>query len=148
MASNREQICELTLECFNEVCLIMDEQFGIDGWTKEQIKDAFNNKAVKVLGTFIGTELACIAFILISLDDINLLEIATKEKYKRQGLAKAMLNHIFNMTKQGQSFSLEVKSQNQNAINLYTNFGFKTLHVRKKYYQDGDDAFCMFMYKN
>ncbi len=149
MSNNNETIIkELTIEHFNDVLEIMNEQFGKEGWTSEQIKDAFNNSSVKVLGAFTKDELANVAFILITIDDINLLEIATREKFKRQGLAIAMLKYIFDMVTTGQSFSLEVKSKNQSAINLYTKFGFKTLHVRKKYYKDGDDALCMFLYKN
>ena len=38
---------------------------------------------------------------------------------------------------------LEVRSSNTPAINLYKKAGFTNLSVRKKYYDDGEDAVVM-----
>lgn len=141
-----KQLKKLTINDITEIYNLSVEQFGKEAWSILQIKDAFNNKSVSYYGIFDERELVCFACILCTMDDINLLDIATKESYKRQGFAKKMLTYLISLKKDGQSFSLEVKSKNIPAINLYTSFGFKTLNIRKKYYKDGDDALCMFLW--
>lgn len=139
------QIKKLDKSYINELQKIYIEQFGAESWTYEQILSAFNNQAVSFFGVFVDEKLVSFASILTSVDDINLLDIATLEEYKNKGYAKALLKYLISLKKLEQTFSLEVKSKNKPAINLYESFGFKTLHVRKKYYKDGDDALCMFL---
>ena len=89
--------------------------------------------------------MVCIASILESMDSVDLLDIATKNKNKRQGYAKALLKHIINIF--DKPIFLEVKSKNQPAINLYTSVGFEVVNTRKNYYKDGDSALCMMLKK-
>ena len=138
------EISKLSINSLDELVEIYNEQFGSEAWTKKQIEDAFNNKAISFYGIYENKELVCFASILESLDDINLLDIATKENYKHKGYASGMMKFLMSLKKSEQTFSLEVKSKNKTAISLYEKFGFKTLHIRKKYYKDGDDALCMF----
>lgn len=139
------QIQKLNASHIDALQKIYNQQFGAESWTKEQILSAFLNQAVSFYGIFNEEKLVCFASIMTSLDDINLLDIATLEEYKNKGYAKAMLKYLISLKELGQTFSLEVKSKNYIAINLYTSFGFKTLHIRKNYYKDGDDALCMFL---
>ena len=140
------EISKLNLNSLAELIEIYNEQFGTEAWTETQILDAFNNNAVSFYGIYENKMLVCFASILESLDDINLLDIATKEDYKNKGLASILMEFLISLKKEEQTFSLEVKSKNKTAIKLYEKFGFKTLHIRKKYYKDGDDALCMFKY--
>ena len=139
------QIVKLTTQNLNELVELYNQQFGDEAWTKEQISSAFNNNSVAYYGILEGAELVCFAGIMESLDDINLLDIATKNGFKQKGYAKAMLRFLIALKKENQTFSLEVKSKNLPAIKLYESFGFKTLNIRKKYYKDGDNALCMFL---
>ena len=139
------QIHQLKKSHIDDIQKIYNQQFGIEAWTKEQILSAFDNQAVSFYGIFDGDCLVSFASILVSIDDINLLDIATLDSHKNKGYAKALLKFLISQKKSNQTFSLEVKSKNIPAITLYQSFGFKTLHVRKKYYKDGDDALCMFI---
>lgn len=139
------QIQKLNKSYINELQKIYVEQFGAESWTYEQILSAFDNQAVSFYGIFDGNCLVSFASILVSIDDINLLDIATLDSHKNKGYAKALLRFLISQKQPNQTFSLEVKSKNIPAITLYQSFGFKTLHVRKKYYKDGDDALCMFL---
>lgn len=139
------QIKKLDISHIDELEKIYNQQFGAESWTHEQILSAFSNPAVSFYGVFENNQLVCFASILQTIDDINLLDIATLQDFKNKGYAKAMLVFLLSQKKHEQTFSLEVKSKNTPAINLYTSFGFKTLHIRKKYYKDGDDALCMFL---
>ena len=124
---------------------LFKEQFIDDLWSKKDIIESFNNKVISFYGIFDKDKLVCVCSILETLDDINLLKIATKHEYKKMGFAKNLLQFLISLKKQNQTFSLEVKSQNVPAIKLYESLGFKTLHIRKRYYKNGDDALCMFL---
>ena len=141
------KVVKLALNHINIVYKLSKEQFKEESWTLNQLIDSFNSGSTAFYGVFNKDELVCFASILISPDDINLLDIATKETYKKMGYAKKLLAFLISLKSQEQTFSLEVKSKNTPAINLYTSMGFKTLNIRKKYYKDGDDALCMFIEK-
>lgn len=138
-------IQKLSIKNLNELENLYIQQFKDEAWTKEQIKSAFMNNSISYYGIFQKEELISFACIMITLDDINLLDIATKDGYKNKGHAKEMLKFLIGLKNDEQTFSLEVKSKNLPAINLYNSFGLKTLNIRKKYYKDGDDALCMFL---
>ena len=139
------EISKLSIDSINELYEIYVEQFKNESWTLKQIQDSFNNKFVSFYGIYKNGELVSFASILTSIDDINLLDIATRENFKKRGYAKQLLCYIIGLKKENQTISLEVKSKNKTAISLYEKFGFKTLNIRKKYYKDGDDALCMFL---
>ena len=61
-----------------------------------------------------------------------------------QGLAGEMLKDFewhCSETYQADSVMLEVRVSNLAAIRLYEKFGYQRIHKRKRYYQDGEDAF-------
>lgn len=139
------EIIKLSIDSINELYEIYEEQFKNESWTLKQIQDSFNNEFVSFFGVYENGKLVSFASILTSVDDINLLDIATRENFKKRGYAKQLLCYIIGLKKENQTISLEVKSKNKTAISLYEKFGFKTLNIRKKYYKDGDDALCMFL---
>ncbi|MCI7003215.1 MAG: ribosomal protein S18-alanine N-acetyltransferase [Clostridia bacterium] len=141
------EIVKLNSAHIDKVENLLKEQFGNEAWNKSQIASSFNSNSTHFYGIFDGETLITVASILVTPDDINLLDIATSENYKHKGYAKTLLKYLLTLKDDGQTFSLEVKSKNTSAINLYTKLGFKTLTIRKKYYKDGDDALCMFLEK-
>ncbi len=141
------EIVKLSVNNIDEIADLLKEQLKSEAWSKDQILSSFNSGATSFFGIYDNNVLICVASILVTVDDINLLDIATKEEYKRQGYAKTLLNYVISLKTPNQSVSLEVKSKNIPAINLYKSVGFKTLHTRKRYYKDGDDAWCMFIEK-
>lgn len=139
------KIKKLTINNIDELYDLYVQQFKNEAWTLDQIKSSFNTNSTYFYGIYQENILASFISILVTVDDINILDVATHENFKRQGLAKQLITYVINMKTSEQSVSLEVKSKNIPAIKLYESFGFKTLHVRKKYYSDGDDALCMFL---
>ena len=138
------KIIDLNVDYVDQIYDLFREQFKNEAWNKEQILQSFNSSSTKFYGIFDGC-LVCAISILESVDDLNILDIATKQTHKNMGYASALLQHIIDRRKNGQTISLEVKEYNIPAINLYKKFGFKTLSVRKRYYKDGKDALCMFL---
>lgn len=139
------EIKKLNNQHIEQIYQISTQQFECESWTQKQIQDSIESKSNICLGVFEREQLVSYAISQDSIDDINLLLIATKQNQKNKGYAKLLMQHLDDMsTKQNKTFSLEVKSTNTVAISLYQKFGFKTIHIRKKYYKDGADALIMF----
>ena len=70
--------------------------------------------------------------------------IFVKEEERKKGVASKMLEYMLNNLKEEciETIDLEVNSLNKKAINLYQKYGFKTVSIKKKYY-DGIDGFLM-----
>ena len=138
------EIKQIKINQIDEVYDLICEQFGDEAWSKDQLKDSFNSNSTKFYGLFKNDKLTCFSCVLETPDDVNILYIATKNEFKRQGYAKKMMSFLIDGLKENQTLSVEVKSKNVCAIKLYELFNLKTLNIRKNYYKDGDDALCMF----
>jgi ribosomal-protein-alanine N-acetyltransferase len=78
--------------------------------------------------------------------ELHILAIATHPDFRGRGVAAQLLGHVLDVARQaGCSLAtLEVRRSNAPAIALYERAGFKTVHVRARYYQDdGEDALVM-----
>jgi ribosomal-protein-alanine N-acetyltransferase len=56
-------------------------------------------------------------------------------------LIRAMINEV--VREEIPKISLEVREGNTNAIQFYEHLGFKKMHERKRFYQDGETAWVM-----
>ena len=89
-----------------------------------------------------------VGFILIDLfdDRAEVIDIAVSLLYRNKQIGDKLLKHIIEICKNKgcENITLEVKVNNQPAIKLYKNNGFKILSIRKKYYSNGTlDAYLM-----
>lgn len=139
------EVKKLNKNNIQDLMSIYNEQFGNESWSREQVLSSFDNQAISFYGIFCDDMLVSFVSVLQTIDDINILDIATLQHYQGKGFAKKLINFLISNKQQNQTLSLEVKSKNTRAITLYKSFGFQTLNVRKKYYKDGDDALCMFL---
>jgi len=76
---------------------------------------------------------------------LELHKIVIDSRYRNRGLAFNFLNQILDHYKKQnyRKIMLEVSKQNLPAIQLYKKLNFKIIQVRKKYYQNNQDAFIM-----
>jgi ribosomal-protein-alanine N-acetyltransferase len=80
--------------------------------------------------------------------ELHVLSIATHPDHRRRGLAGLLLAHAIEAARAMRATlaTLEVRKGNAPAIALYERIGFRTVHVRARYYADGDeDALVMTM---
>jgi len=78
--------------------------------------------------------------------EVHIHAIATHPDHRRAGVGAALLDRALAQGRaQGCSIAtLEVRRGNAPAIALYQRAGFRTVHVRPRYYQDnGEDALVM-----
>ena len=79
-------------------------------------------------------------------NEVHILAIATRPDRRRAGIGGRLLAHALDA---GRAIhctlaTLEVRRGNVPAIAMYERAGFRTVHVRERYYQDdGEDALVM-----
>lgn len=79
-------------------------------------------------------------------DDAELMTIAVDPACQRQGIASGLLAALIEQARrQGAGrMLLEVRVDNEPALNLYQRFGFTRMGIRRRYYQpEGIDAYTM-----
>lgn len=82
----------------------------------------------------------------VTFDSATIDQIAVKKSERNQGFAKILLEKSINDLKElgvVSFFTLEVRTSNEPAINLYKSFGFQKVTIKEKYYDDGEDAIYM-----
>ena len=73
----------------------------------------------------------------------DILCLVVDPLYRRQLIGSNLINYLIgDLSPELKLITLEVRSKNKAAINLYEKFGFVVVHVRKNYYKD-DDALLM-----
>ena len=79
-------------------------------------------------------------------DEVHVLAIATHPDRRRAGVGGRLLAHALDDGRRAgcTRATLEVRRRNAPAIALYERAGFRTVHVRARYYQDNlEDALVM-----
>ena len=78
--------------------------------------------------------------------ELHIHAIATSPDLRGRGIAGRLVGHVLEVARAAgcNLGTLEVRAGNKPAIALYERAGFKTVHVRARYYQDdGEDALVM-----
>ncbi len=79
-------------------------------------------------------------------EELHIVNIAVANRERGKGLGKALVQRMMQQAEEESSKTvlLEVRKSNDPAINLYRQFGFRELYLRKGYYQeDGEDGIVM-----
>jgi ribosomal-protein-alanine N-acetyltransferase len=76
---------------------------------------------------------------------LHITNIAVAAGYQRQGIGQILLREMESVAiERDCTFAyLEVRMNNKAAIGMYKNAGYDILHVSKRYYIDGGDAYVM-----
>jgi ribosomal-protein-alanine N-acetyltransferase len=75
--------------------------------------------------------------------DAEIHTLAVDPAYHRRGVGRALLRAVLDRAR-GATVFLEVRTDNELAINLYRSEGFKVIGTRRRYYRpSGADAFTM-----
>lgn len=139
------EISTMTLDDFNIIEPILNTEFD-DFWSPQNLKSELLNPNSKYIVAKQNGEIIGFAGIWFSVDDVHITNIVVKKSYRHQGIGKALLEQLISMAKVKDSLTLEVNTKNSNAIKLYEKYNFKTLGIRKKYYDGVEDAYIMTLY--
>lgn len=97
-----------------------------------------------IVGTIDG-QLVGYAGLLFTPDDAHVTNIAVDPDWQRRGIATDLLLELCWKAREhgSQGMSLEVRVSNEAAQALYARFGFVPAGVRRKYYENVEDAIVM-----
>jgi ribosomal-protein-alanine N-acetyltransferase len=76
----------------------------------------------------------------------HLMNIAVAPERRREGIARELMENLFDAAGPTARFTLEVRTSNRAAIGMYERFGFRAAGHRRRYYHDnGEDALIMWL---
>ena len=75
----------------------------------------------------------------------HIMNVAVDDRMLRQGIASALIERLLELADgPGEQYTLEVRTSNEAAIQLYEKFGFRSAGRRRGYYHDNrEDALIM-----
>jgi ribosomal-protein-alanine N-acetyltransferase len=114
-------------------------------WSGTQYAAALQQKNFLAFGLFDGNALLGYISLYHMADEMEILNIAVRAGERRRGHGRRLLCLILRLArKMGiRKVFLEVRSDNEPAIRLYTGCGFHYAGMRRRYYADsGADAHC------
>lgn len=95
------------------------------------------------------TEAGVVGYVLFwhVTDEIHLLNVAVATAARRQGRGRALVEEViaYARAQAAAKVLLEVRRSNEAALALYRRLGFEEINVRKRYYDDGEDAIEMML---
>ena len=136
------QISEMTILDLEEIKDTLLSDFD-DFWNINTFKQELLNPNSKYIMAKINNKIVGFAGIWKSVDDIHITNIVTAKNFRKQNIGSKMLSSLIQLAKSEKnitSITLEVNSTNIPAQKLYEKFGFKRVGLRKKYYNNTDDA--------
>ncbi len=141
------RIEKMTLSSLDEVMVIEALAYGQHHWSRESFVAEIDNKISTYNCAYTQeNKMAGYLGLWKIIDEAHITNLAIHPDYRRKGAAKALLLNAFEecYDEKIKYLTLEVRVSNEGAIKLYENFGFKSLGVRKKYYQNNnEDALIM-----
>ena len=131
----------------DEVLKIEEKAYGEHHWSKDSFYGELSNNLAYYFSAY-DSQGALVGYAgsWQIIDEAHITTIAVEPDMKRKKIGEALLNRILeecykNMIKY---VTLEVRKSNESAIALYEKYGFKSLGVRKGYYQNNnEDALIM-----
>lgn len=132
----------------SDVMEIESISFGRHHWSEESFYNEMNNQVGRyysLIHTDINKLIGYLGFWLIA-DEAHVTTVAVKPEYRGNSLGELMLTQCLERCA-SQSIhwvTLEVRVTNYTAQNLYYKYGFASVGIRPKYYQDNqEDALIM-----
>ena len=137
-------ISEMNLQDLENIkdCLLTDfDNF----WSYNILKQELENGKSKYFVAKQENEIVGFAGILLIIDQVNIMNIVVKNDKRNFGIGSLLLEEIIRYSKihNATSITLEVNEKNIPAIKLYKKYGFKQVGLRRKYYNNEDNAILM-----
>ena len=138
-------IKKMTLEHLKQIEENIEEEFD-KFWNKEVLKSELDNPASSyIVALDENKNVVGYAGIWQPLEEAHITNIVTKKDKRQNKIGTKMIEKLIDMAKERKlsDITLEVNINNLPAINLYKKYQFKEVGLRKKYYNNVDDAIIM-----
>ncbi|MFI3301238.1 MAG: ribosomal protein S18-alanine N-acetyltransferase [Candidatus Gastranaerophilales bacterium] len=126
----------------NEIMAIEAKAYGDHHWSMESFYNELSNDLAHYFAAVNeDDELIGYAGCWIIFEEAHMTNIAVDLNYHRKGVGEALLNAIVQecYEQMVKYITLEVRESNISAITLYEKYGFKSLGIRKGYYQNNNE---------
>ncbi len=136
---------KMTLEHLKQIEENIEEEFD-KFWNKEVLKNELDNPASSyIVALDENKNVVGYAGIWQPLEEAHITNIVTKKDKRQNKIGTKMIEKLIDMAKKRKlsDITLEVNINNLPAINLYKKYQFKEVGLRKKYYNNIDDAIIM-----
>lgn len=114
-------------------------------WDRAEFKTEIKNDFSRIFIAFDGNiPIGFVAF-RFCLQDAELTNFAVSPVFYRRGIGSLLLEYGLKKaaSENIESITLEVNERNAPAVGLYGKFLFKTVNIRKKFYNNTDNALLM-----
>ena len=124
---------------------IEKESFPIDPWSIEQLKEEFSAPGRHYVVAEVSGEVVGYAGVVKRGDSGDVLTLAVVKEHRRKGIGRELLRRLVDWarTNNCEAMMLEVRIGNEEAVPLYTSFGFLEITRRANYYGPNQDAIVM-----
>lgn len=143
---NDLMICEMNEAYLEEVLTINNLCFD-PPWSLESLRNELKNKFSKYIIVKNENSIIGYAALWLIIDETHIINIAIHPDYRGIGASKLLMEAIIDACKERKipAITLEVRSNNIIAQNLYKKYGFIEEGLRKNYY--GDNLHAIIMWK-
>lgn len=137
-------ISKMTLSDFNALSDILISDFD-DFWNENILKSELQNPFSTYIMAKLGNKIVGFAGMIDTIDQMEITNIVVKKDYRKNGIGNILLNKLISLAKENKKTKiiLEVNENNISAIKLYEKNGFKKYGLRKRYYNNTDNAIIM-----
>lgn len=125
--------------------LAIERQCHAYPWSEEIFRDEMETAHSRLWVCAAGEEIAGFLCWWTICGEIEIQNVATALRYRRQGVGRRLLAAVLAVARAEKidRVILEVRVGNFGAITLYREFGFIDCGSRRCYYPDGEDALLM-----
>lgn len=132
----------------DQIMEIESVSFGPYHWSAQAFNSEMNNKLGHYITAIDKNSQKVIGYcgFWLIFDEAHITTIAVHPDCRKNSIGELLLQNMLEIGYKNNAkwFTLEVRASNTSAQNLYYKYGFKSLGLRKKYYQDNEeDALIM-----
>lgn len=141
---NNIEIHEMKIQDLNLIAETLETDFD-NFWNYNVFKTELENGNSKYLVAKINNQIVGFAGIIPIVDECEISNIVVHKDFRNQKIGSCLLQKLIDLTVSLnlKIINLEVRESNIFAIKLYEKFGFEVCGLRKKYYDNTQNAILM-----
>ena len=134
----------------SDVPFVYEEEIKIFGKSLGEMtlyNEILHNKMSRYFIALVDKKRAAYVGSWLTIPNAEILNLFVLEEYRGQGIGKKLVDEVIKVCNKEKidMLTLEVRVSNNYAIKMYEDIGFKVGTVRKKYYENKEDALLMIL---
>ena len=124
----------------------VEENCFVDPWSKDSIRKELKNDLARYLVAEVDNKVVGYIGIWFVVDEGHITNVAVHSNYRGKKIGDKLVSEMVELCKENDlvAITLEVRTSNTVAQNLYRKYGFRMAGIRKEYYSDNkEDAIIM-----